>query len=167
MTAEEWALAATVFFTGLSAGFLGALCTIIRPMLQAMDGRGFRNFMEVFLRYAGGGWGKWYNLAWAFVPVVGSIVALVLLWDDPGSTSFILTAIGLVIVAANGARLCRLGRSQRQLWQIASLVRLSHYSSTRRTRCCSRACANTRSSVCPPQDRCVSKIVMGLMIPPR
>jgi len=98
MTAEEWALAATVFFTGLSAGFLGALCTIIRPMLQAMDGRGFRNFMEVFLRYAGGGWGKWYNLAWAFVPVVGSIVALVLLWDDPGSTSFILTAIGLVIV---------------------------------------------------------------------
>ena len=98
MTAEEWALAATVFFTGLSAGFLGALCTIIRPMLQAMDGRGFRNFMEVFLRYAGSGWGKWYNLAWAFVPVVGSIVALVLLWDDPGSTSFILTAIGLVIV---------------------------------------------------------------------
>jgi len=98
MTAEEWALAASVFFTGLSAGFLGALCTIIRPMLQAMDGRGFRNFMEVFLRYAGSGWGKWYNLAWAFVPVVGSIVALVLLWDDPGSTSFILTAIGLVIV---------------------------------------------------------------------
>ena len=98
MTAEEWALAASVFFTGLSAGFLGALCTIIRPMLQAMDGRGFRNFMEVFLRYAGSGWGKWYNLAWAFVPVVGSIVALVLLWDDPGSTSFVLTAIGLGVV---------------------------------------------------------------------
>ena len=39
-----------------------------------------------------------FNLAWAFVPVVGSIVALVLLWGDPGSTSFILTAIGLGIV---------------------------------------------------------------------
>jgi hypothetical protein len=77
---------------------LGALCTIMRPMQAAMDGRGFRNFMEVFLRYAGSGWGKWYNLAWAFVPVVGSIVALVLLWDDPSSASFILTAIGLGIV---------------------------------------------------------------------
>ena len=98
MTAEEWVLAATVFFTGLSAGFLGALCTIIRPMQAAMDGRGFRNFMEVFLRYADSGLGKWYNLAWAFVPVVGSIVALVLLWDDPSSASFILTAIGLGIV---------------------------------------------------------------------
>jgi hypothetical protein len=98
VTAEEWALAATVFFTGLSAGFLGALCTIMRPMQAAMDGRGFRNFMEAFLRYAGSGWGKWYNLAWAFVPVVGSIVALVLLWDDPSSASFILTAIGLGIV---------------------------------------------------------------------
>jgi hypothetical protein len=98
MTGEEWALAATVFFTGLSAGFLGALCTIIRPMQAAMDGRGFRNFMEVFLRYADNGLGKAYNLAWAFVPVVTSIVALVLLWDDPGSTSFILTALGLGIV---------------------------------------------------------------------
>jgi hypothetical protein len=98
VTAEEWVLAATVFFTGLSAGFLGALCTIMRPMQAAMDGRGFRNFMEVFLRYAGSGWGKWYNIAWAFVPVVGSIVALVLLWDDPSSASFILTAIGLGIV---------------------------------------------------------------------
>jgi hypothetical protein len=29
---------------------------------------------------------------------IGPIVALVLLWDDPGSTSFILTAIGLGIV---------------------------------------------------------------------
>ena len=98
MTGVEWAIAATVFFTGLSAGFLGALCTILRPMQAAMDGPGFRNFMEVFLRYAGSGLGKWYNLAWAFVPVAGSIVALVLLWDDPGSTSFILTAIGLGIV---------------------------------------------------------------------
>lgn len=98
MTGEEWALAATVFFTGLSAGFLGALCTIIRPMQAAMDGRGFRTFMETFLRYADNGQGKLYNLAWSFVPVVTSIIALVLLWDDPGSTAFILTAVGLGIV---------------------------------------------------------------------
>ena len=29
---------------------------------------------------------------------IGPIIALVLLWDDPGSTSFVLTAIGLGIV---------------------------------------------------------------------
>jgi hypothetical protein len=98
MTREEWALAVTVFFTGLSAGFLGALCTIIRPMQAAMDGRSFRTFMEAFLRYADHGLGKAYNLAWSFVPVLASIVALVLLWDDPSSASFILTAIGLGIV---------------------------------------------------------------------
>jgi len=98
MTAEEWVLAVTVFFTGLASGLLGALCTIIRPMQAAMDGRGFRNFMETFLRYADHGLGKVYNLGWALVPVFGPIVALVLLWDDRSSTSFILTAIGLVIV---------------------------------------------------------------------
>ena len=98
MTAEEWALAITVYFTGLSAGFLGALCTIIRPMQAAMDGRGFRTFMEAFLRYADNDLGKLYNLAWSFVPVPASIVALVLLWDDRGSASFVLTAIGLGVV---------------------------------------------------------------------
>ena len=87
MTGEEWALAASVFFSGLAAGFLGALCTIIRPMQAAMDGRTFRNFMEEFLRYADHGLGQVYNLAWAFVPVPGAVVALVLLWDDPGSRS--------------------------------------------------------------------------------
>jgi hypothetical protein len=98
VTAEEWVLAATVFFSGLAAGFLGGLCFIVRPMQAAMDGRGFRNFMEAFLRYAGHSWGKVYNLAWSLVMGIGPIVALVLLWDDPGSTSFILTAIGLGIV---------------------------------------------------------------------
>jgi hypothetical protein len=67
-------------------------------MQAAMDGRTFRNFMEAFLRYADHGLGKVYNLAWAFVPVPGAAVGLVLLSDDPGSTSFILTAIGLGIV---------------------------------------------------------------------
>ena len=98
MTAEEWVLAATVFFSGLAAGLLGMLCTIMRPMLGAMDGRDFRSFMEAFLRYADHGLGKVYNLAWALVMALGPIVALVLLGDDPGSTAFILTAIGLAIV---------------------------------------------------------------------
>ncbi|GII04494.1 hypothetical protein [Planobispora takensis] len=98
MTAEEWALAASVFFSGLAAGFLGGLCTILRPVLAAMDGPGFRNFMETFLRYAGNGLGKAFNYAWSGGMSIAPIVALVLLWDDPGSTSFVLTAIGLAVV---------------------------------------------------------------------
>ena len=52
MTGEQWALAATVFVSGLASGLLGMLCTIMRPMLTAMDGREFRSFMEAFLRFA-------------------------------------------------------------------------------------------------------------------
>src|SRR6476646_288115 len=95
MTAEEWALAATVFCSGLAAGLLGMLTTIMHPMLEAMDGRDFRNFMEAFLRYARK---AWFNYAWSLGMGIGPIVALVLLWDDPGSTSFVLTAIGFGLV---------------------------------------------------------------------
>jgi hypothetical protein len=98
MTGEEWALAASAFFSGLAAGFLGGLCTILRPMQAAMDGPGFRTFMETFLQYAGNGLGKVFNYAWSGGTTIASIVALVLLWDDPGSTSFVLTAIGLAVV---------------------------------------------------------------------
>ena len=98
MTAEEWALVASVFFSGLAAGLLGMLSTIMRPMLAAMDGRGFRGFMEAFLRYADAGLGKVFNYAWSLGMGIGPIVALVLLWDDPGSTAFVLTAIGLGVV---------------------------------------------------------------------
>jgi hypothetical protein len=98
VTAEEWALAVSAFFLGLAAGFLGGLCTIIRPMQAAMDGRHFRNFMEKFLRYADNGLGKVFNYAWSGGTTIASIVTLALLWDDPGTTSFVLTAIGLVVV---------------------------------------------------------------------
>ena len=98
MTAEEWTLAATVFVSGLAAGLLGMLSTIMRPMLAAMDGRDFRNFMEAFLQYAGKSWGKAYNYVWSLGMTIGPAVALVLLSEDPGSTSFVLTAIGLGIV---------------------------------------------------------------------
>jgi len=65
MTAEEWALAASAFFAGLASGLLGMLSTIMRPMLQAMDGPDFRNFMEAFLRFAEKGWGRVFNFAWS------------------------------------------------------------------------------------------------------
>ena len=99
MTGEEWVLGAVVFLSGLASGLLGMLCTIMRPMLSEMDGRGFRNFMEAFLRFADNSWGKVYNLAWSLGMFLGPIVALVFLWDDPGSTAFVLTAIGLGIVS--------------------------------------------------------------------
>ena len=98
MTAEDRVLAVTVFFSGLASGLLGMLCTIMRPMLKEMDGRDFRNFMEAFLRFAEKSWGLAYNLAWSLVMFLGPIVALVLLWDDRGSASFVLTAIALGIV---------------------------------------------------------------------
>ena len=74
------------------------LTTIMHPMLKALDGRDFRNFMEAFLRYADHGLGKVYNLGWALVTVLVPIIALIMLWDDPGSSSFILTATGLGII---------------------------------------------------------------------
>jgi hypothetical protein len=98
MTGAKWVLAATVFFSGLASGLLGMLCTIMRPMLTEMDGRDFRNFMGEFLRFADQSWGKVYNLGWSLGMFLLPIVALVLLWDDRGSTPFVLTAIGLGIV---------------------------------------------------------------------
>ena len=98
MTAEQWALAASVFFSGLAAGFLGGLCTIVRPMQAAMTGPEFRTFMGNFLPVAKHGGGLVFNLAWSGGMFLAPIVALVLLWDDTSSTSFVLTAIGLAIV---------------------------------------------------------------------
>jgi hypothetical protein len=98
MTSAEWVLGAAVFFSGLAAGLLGMLCTIMRPMLAEMSGRDFRGFMEAFLRFADHSWGKVFNLAWALGMFLLPIAALVLLWDDRGSLSFVLTAIGLGIV---------------------------------------------------------------------
>ncbi len=98
MTGEEWVLAVTVFCSGLASGLLGMLCTIMRPMLTELDGRDFRNFMEAFLRFADHSWGKAYNLGWSIGMFLLPVLALVLLWDDRDSSSFVLTAIGLGVV---------------------------------------------------------------------
>jgi hypothetical protein len=98
MTGEEWVLAASIFVSGLASGLLGMLSAIMRPMMGAMDGPAFRGFMEDFLQYAGHSWGKAYNFVWSLGMFFGPAIALVLLADDSGSTSFILTAIALAIV---------------------------------------------------------------------
>jgi hypothetical protein len=71
------------------------LTTIMHPMLAAMSGREFHGFMEAFLKFARK---SWFNYAWSLGMGIGPIVAIVLLWGDAGSTSFVLTAIGLAIV---------------------------------------------------------------------
>jgi hypothetical protein len=54
--------------------------------------------MEAFLRFAEHSWALVFNYAWSIGMTIGPVVALVFLWDDPGSTAFVLTAIGLGIV---------------------------------------------------------------------
>jgi Mn2+/Fe2+ NRAMP family transporter len=95
MTFEELSLAAGVVFSGLWSGLLGMLTTILQPMLAAMDGRDFRNFMEAFLRFARK---AWLNYVCTLGMAIAPIVALVALWDDPSSAPFMLTAIGLALV---------------------------------------------------------------------
>jgi hypothetical protein len=53
---------------------------------------------EQFLRYADNGLGKAFNYLWSLGMFLVPSVALVLLGDDPGCVSFVLTAIGLAVV---------------------------------------------------------------------
>jgi hypothetical protein len=78
------------------------LTLVMHPMLAAMDGRDFENFMRAFLRV---GRKSWFNYACAIGMAIAPIVALVTLWDDRGSASFVLTAIGLGFVNPRSSRL--------------------------------------------------------------
>lgn len=95
MTGEEWALAAGVVFAGLWSGLLGMLTLVMHKMLAALEGPSFLGFMRAFLPV---GRKAWFNYVCAIGMAVAPIVALVLLWGDEISTSFVLTAIGLVFV---------------------------------------------------------------------
>ena len=95
MTGEEWALAASVVFSGLWSGLLGMLALVIHPMLAAMDGRDFEGFLRAFLPV---GRRAWFNYVCAIGMAIAPIIALVTLWDDPNSAPFVLTAIGLALV---------------------------------------------------------------------
>ena len=109
MTIEEWALVAAVAFSGPWSGLLAMLTTILHPMMAAMDGRAFRIFMEAFLRFARK---AWFNYVCSIGMGLAPIVALVTLWWDWSSASFVLTAIGLgsVIVGVTPMPCRRTGR---------------------------------------------------------
>ncbi|HEY6566100.1 MAG TPA: hypothetical protein VI341_01165 [Actinomycetota bacterium] len=95
MSGEEWALAAAVVFAGLWSGLLGMLVLVMHKMLVQMNGVGFEGFLRAFLPV---GRKAAFNYICAIGMAVAPIVALILLWGDFGSTSFILTAIGLGLV---------------------------------------------------------------------
>ena len=95
MTGEEWALAASVVFSGLWSGLLGMLTLVMHPMLAAMDGG---DFGALLASVPSGCRKAWFNYACAIGMAVAPIVALVTLWDDPSSAPFVLTAIGLAVV---------------------------------------------------------------------
>ena len=95
MTGEEWALAASVVFSGLWSGLLGMLTLVMHPMLGAMDGPGFLGFMRAFVPV---GRKAWFNYVCAIGMAVAPIVALVTPLGRPSSAPFVLTAIGLAVV---------------------------------------------------------------------
>jgi hypothetical protein len=84
-SAERWVLAASAFFSGPAAGFLGA----VRRHSPVASSDGGPGILELHGSVPSIRWGKVFNFAWSLGMFLGPIVALVLLWDDPGSTSFV------------------------------------------------------------------------------
>lgn len=92
VTLADWALLASVVFSGLWSGLLAMLTMVMHPMLRAMSGRDFARFLRAFLPPA-------RHAPFNYVAVVGMVIApaVALVALDIGSTSFVLTAIGLAL----------------------------------------------------------------------
>jgi hypothetical protein len=92
LSLEAWALVASVVFTGLWSGLLLMLTTVLHPVMESMDGRGFARFLHQFLPPA-------RKAVSNYVAVLGmlfaSLIALVALASGSGGTPLALTAIGL------------------------------------------------------------------------
>jgi hypothetical protein len=99
MTVEEWALIASVVFTGLFSGLYGMLNTIFHKVMGAMDGPEFARFLGAFLPMA-------RRAPFNYIVVIGMIVApaiALIATNDAGSTPFVLTAIGLALTLGGNA----------------------------------------------------------------
>ena len=70
----------------------------MRPMLKSDGWPGLPEFHGSVPSIRGDGLGTGVQLRLVARDGHRAVVALVLLWDDPGSTSFVLTAIGLGVV---------------------------------------------------------------------
>jgi hypothetical protein len=78
-------------------GLLAMLTLVMHPMLAAMDGRDFARFLRAFLPVARR---SWFNYVCVYGMLLAPAAALIALGDDPGSASFVLTAIGLALTIA-------------------------------------------------------------------
>jgi hypothetical protein len=99
VSAEEWALIASVVFTGLFSGLYGMLNTIFHRVMGAMDGPEFARFLRAFLPVA-------RKAPFNYICVIGMVVApaiALIAMDDAGSTPFVLTAIGLALTLGGNA----------------------------------------------------------------
>jgi hypothetical protein len=99
MSLEEWALVASVVFTGLFSGLYAMLNLIFHNVMGAMDGPEFARFLRGFLTVA-------RKSPFNYVVVIGMIVApaiALIAADDAGSTPFVLTAIGLLLTLGGNA----------------------------------------------------------------
>jgi hypothetical protein len=95
LSVAEWALVASVVFSGLWSGLLAMLTLVMHPMLRAMDGASFARFLRAFLPTA-------RNAPFNYIAVLGMVVAPVvaLFGLDSGDSAFVLTAIGLALTIA-------------------------------------------------------------------
>jgi hypothetical protein len=96
MGVAEWALIASVVFSGVWSGLLAMLTMVMHPMLERMDGAGFTRFQRAFLPVARK---APINYAAVFGMLIAPVVALLTI-DDSGGAAFLLTAIGLALVIA-------------------------------------------------------------------
>ena len=99
MSLEEWALIASVVFTGLFSGLFGMLNTIFHRVMGAMDGPEFARFLRAFLPVARK---APFNYACVIGMVVAPAIALIAM-NDAGSAPFVLTAIGLALTLGGNA----------------------------------------------------------------
>jgi len=97
MTVEEWALIASVVFSGLWSGLLAMLTLILHPMLRQMGGAEFARFLRGFLPVA-------RHAPFNYIAILGMVlapaVALVALGDQASEAPFVLAAVGLALTVA-------------------------------------------------------------------
>jgi hypothetical protein len=99
LSVEEWALVASVVFTGLFSGLYAMLNFIFHPVMGAMDGPQFSDFLHRFLPVA-------RKAPFNYIVVIGMVLApavALIATDEAGSTAFVLTAIGLVLTLGGNA----------------------------------------------------------------
>jgi hypothetical protein len=96
---EEWALIASVVFTGLFSGLYAMLNVIFHQVMRSMDGPEFARFLRRFLTVA-------RRSPFNYVVVIGMVLApavALIATDDAGSRPFVLTAIGLALTLGGNA----------------------------------------------------------------